>query len=231
MSAKPLRKKSQSVNPQTKNKETTQTVTKPHRRSNKPVIVEKPEPPARVQIPTRPQRTVSEDVNYRLNGEVAELKKMVKELSQKKEGRKLSALNKLKKYVLSKSTEQALAETDFSDLIPVDKMRLLNKAYPIVWNQLVLQPLFKKYNCTSEEEKKKLTSKRNIQLEYNIIVDNIIDEMKSGELDDQEHFREDITAILASAIKTATKEFASGEEEKEEEVEYDDEVENEYDGE
>ena len=210
MSARPLRKKSQSVSPQTKGQETN-TIEKPRRavprqikQARESVEIE----PTPVPKQPRPTRTISEPIpnpNDRLNGEVAELKKMVKELSQKKEGRKLSALNKLKKYVLSKSTEQALAETDFSDLIPVDKMRLLNKAYPIVWDKLVLQPLYQKYNCTTEDAKRKLLNKRNIQLEYNIIVDGIIDEMKEGELDDQEHFREDITTILAHAIQTAAK--------------------------
>ena len=162
-----------------------------------------------------PSRTVSEPIEYievsqdKVGGEVAELKKMVKELSKEKGGRKLSALNKFKKYVLSKSTEQALAETDFADLIPVDKMRLLNKAYPIVWEEMVLKQLYKKYNCNSEEEQTKLRNKKNIQLEYQIIVDNIIDESKAGELDDQEHFREDITKILAYAIREAAKGFKS----------------------
>ena len=134
----------------------------------------------------------------------------LKELSKEKGGRKLSALNKFKKYVLSKSTEQALAETDFSDLIPVDKMRLLNKAYPIVWDEMVLKQLYQKYGCeNNEEEQEKLKNKKNIQLEYQIIVDNIIDESKAGELDDQEHFREDITKILCYAIREAAKGFKS----------------------
>ncbi|WP_295163650.1 hypothetical protein [uncultured Brachyspira sp.] len=148
-----------------------------------------------------------ENLKPQENGEVAELRKMVQELSKEKSGRKLSALNKFKKYVLSKSTEQALAETDFSDLIPVDKMRLLNKAYPIVWEEMVLKQLYKKYGCNTEEEQTKLRNKKNIQLEYQIIVDNIIDESKEGELDDQEHFREDITKILCYAIREAAKGF------------------------
>ena len=142
------------------------------------------------------------------NSEIAELKALVQKLSANQKGtRKLSALNKLKKYVLSKSTEKALIETDFADLIPVDKMRLLNKAYPIVWNQLVLEPLYKKYNCNSLEEQEHLKSRKNIQLEYHIIVDDIIEQSKEGELDDQEHFRDDITTILISAIQQAAKEF------------------------
>ncbi|KAK8895985.1 hypothetical protein M9Y10_013871 [Tritrichomonas musculus] len=174
-----------------------------------------------------PQRTVSESPVHvideqkeiprqseNVSGEVAELRKMVKELSKEKGSRKLSALNKFKKYVLSKSTEQALAETDFSDLIPVDKMRLLNKAYPIVWEEMVLKQLYKKYGCETEEEQEKLRNKKNIQLEYQIIVDNIIDESKAGELDDQKHFREDITKILSYAIREAAKGFKNDDDEK-----------------
>lgn len=94
-------------------------------------------------------------------------------------------------------------------------MRLLNKAYPIVWEEMVLKQLYKKYNCNSEEEQTKLRNKKNIQLEYQIIVDNIIDESKAGELDDQEHFREDITKILAYAIREAAKGFKSDDDDKE----------------
>ena len=175
------------------------------------------ESPVRV-IDEIPSNTISHD------GEVAELRKMVKELSKEKGGRKLSALNKFKKYVLSKSTEQALAETDFSDLIPVDKMRLLNKAYPIVWDEMVLKQLYQKYGCeNNEEEQEKLRNKKNIQLEYQIIVDNIIDESKAGELDDQEHFREDITKILCYAIREAAKGFKSDEDDKKKPSKDDDE--------
>lgn len=47
-------------------------------------------------------------------------------------------------------SEKALADTDYSDLIAVDKMRLLNKAYPLVWNKMILQPLYQQNNLQSE---------------------------------------------------------------------------------
>ena len=94
-------------------------------------------------------------------------------------------------------------------------MRLLNKAYPIVWDEMVLKQLYQKYGCeNNEEEQEKLRNKKNIQLEYQIIVDNIIDESKAGELDDQEHFREDITKILCYAIREAAKGFKSDDDDK-----------------
>ncbi len=162
-------------------------------------------------MPGKIKRTVSTTQQNNDNNisEIQELKKMVKELQNKKEPRKLSALNKLKKYVLSPITEQAMAETDYYDLIPVDKMRLLNKAYPIIWEQLVLKPLYQKYGCRSAEDQERLKAKRNIQLEYNLQVDSIIDQMKSGELDDQEHFKEDLAAAFAKAIQSAAQTFDS----------------------
>ncbi len=189
MSSKPLRKKSSQAAPL------------PRKTRSTRATVEKP----------APKETDT-------NSEIAELKKMVQQLSKQKEPKKLSALNKFKKYVLSKVTEPALAETDFIDLIPVDKMRLLNKAYPIVWDQLVLEPIYQKYNCDTPEKREALRNKRNIQLDYNLQVDEIIDQMKEGELDDQEHLREDLTKILIAAIKTAAASFGSNEDEDDEEA-------------
>ena len=155
--------------------------------------------------------------------QIAELTRMVKELqkSAKKPTRKLSALNKFKKYVVGPLTDEAIAETDYIELIPVDKMRLLNQAYPIVWDELVLQPLYEKYNLKTAQQQKAFKAKRNIQLEYNLQVDSIIDQMKEGEADDQEHFHEDLVNLLKDAIEVAAESFEGDDDddEAEEEVE------------
>lgn len=139
--------------------------------------------------------------------EFLELKKIVKSLQAQKEPKKLSALNKFKKEIISPITEQALSETDYVDLIPVDKMRLLNKTYPIIWEKLVLEPLYTKYNCETEEDKEKLKNKKNIQADYTLQVDSIIDEMNEGELDDQEHYREDLASLFTEALIEAAETF------------------------
>ncbi len=157
--------------------------------------------------------------------EIEELKKMIKDLQKQtsKPARKLSALNKFKKYVFNKSiTDLAIAETPYIDLIPVDKMRLYNKAFPIVWEQLVLEPIYQKYECATEEDRENIRNKRNIQLEYNLMVDNLIDQMKAGELDDQEHFREDLVNLFIEALHNAAQEFESDSESEEVEQEPED---------
>ena len=157
--------------------------------------------------------------------EIEELKKMIKDLQKQtsKPARKLSALNKFKKYVFNKSiTDLAIAETPYIDLIPVDKMRLYNKAFPIVWEQLVLEPIYQKYQCATEEDRENIRNKRNIQLEYNLMVDNLIDQMKAGELDDQEHFREDLVNLFIEALHNAAQEFESDSESEEVEQEPED---------
>ena len=150
------------------------------------------------------------------------LKKQIKDLEGKKK-RKLSALNKFKKYVISKSTDEALAEADYSDLIPIDKIRLLNRVYPIMWDNLVLQPLFEKYGCNGSLEQEQFKNQKNIQKFYNEMVDEIIHNLKSGELDDRQHLREDITFMLIDAIKEAAKTFDDPEEDDEDNDEEEDE--------
>ena len=142
---------------------------------------------------------------------IRELKENKTSTTPVKKERKLSALNKFKKFVLSKVTEKALADTDFSDLIAVDKMRLLNKAYPIVWSELILSPLYKQYNLSSIEQQKFYRSSRNVQEDYHMMVDKIIDQIKNGPLDERQHTLEDITSLMISAIKTAAEEFGSQE--------------------
>ena len=152
--------------------------------------------------------------------EIAELKQMIRELKEQKtpparKERKLSAVNKFKKYVLSNVTEKALADTDYSDLIAVDKMRLLNKAYPIVWNKLVLEPLYQQNNISSPEQQTMYSNQRNILRDYHSKVDEIINQVKNGPLDDRQHTLEDIQSLMISAIKTAAQEFGSPEDEDE----------------
>ena len=140
--------------------------------------------------------------------EIAELKQKVKQLEKAQKGRKLSALNRFKKYIVGPLTELALAETEYVDLIPLDKMRLLNKAYPIVWDEMVLKQLYQKYGCeNNEEEQEKLKNKKNIQADYTLQVDSIIDEMNEGELDDQEHYREDLASLFTEALNEAAETF------------------------
>lgn len=140
--------------------------------------------------------------------EFLELKKLVKKLMGDKEPKKLSALNKFKKEIISPISDQALADTDYVDLIPVDKLRLYNKAYPIIWERLVLNPIYKKYDCEDDVDKQqKLKEKKNIQYEYNLQVDSLIEQMNEGELDDQEHFKEDIASLFAEALNQAAGSF------------------------
>ena len=90
------------------------------------------------------------------NDEIEELKQMIKDLQKQtaKPARKLSALNKFKKFVFNKNiTDLAIAETPYIDLIPVDKMRLYNKAFPIVWEQLIVEPIYQKYQCATDEDR------------------------------------------------------------------------------
>lgn len=143
--------------------------------------------------------------------EIAELKQQIKKLEKIQKGRKLSALNRFKKFVVGPLTELALAETEYVDLVPLDKMRLLNKAYPIVWQELVV-------NKVSMEN----LNSRKLQVEFNNQVDEILEQMKAGELDDQEHFRDDIVNLLRNAIEEAAKSF---------EKEYDDDAEDDEDAE
>lgn len=154
--------------------------------------------------------------------EFLELKKVVKKLLSQKEPKKLSALNKFKKEIISPITEQALADTEYVDLIPVDKMRLFNKAYPIIWETLVLKPIYKKYDCEDdEEEQQKLREKKNIQFEYNLQVDSIIEQMNAGELDDQEHYKEDLASLFTDALNEAASTFKKTEDEDDSDYDYD----------
>ena len=171
----------------------------------------------------RGRREYSDEYSDDYKSTIKNLKKQIKDLEKSKRPRKLSALNKFKKYVISKSTEQALIDADFSDLIPIDKIRLLNRAYPIMWNQLVLQPLFEKYGCHGTHEQELFKKQRNIQTFYNEMVDEIIHNLKSGELDDRQHLREDITEIVISAIRTAAKTFDDPDADDDEDVEEEDE--------
>ncbi len=124
--------------------------------------------------------------------------------------RKSSALNRFKKNVIGNLTNQALVEAGYSDLIPIDKIRLLNRAYPIIWENLILEPLYQQYNCVSFEEQERFKKRKGIQQEYNRMVDELIIQMNSGELDDQQHFREDLTAMLINAIQAAASTFEGG---------------------
>lgn len=65
---------------------------------------------------------------------------------------------------------------------------------------MVLKQLNKKYGCEKEEEQEQLINKKSIQIEYQFIVGNYIDESKAGELDDKAHLREDITKIVSYPI-------------------------------
>lgn len=147
------------------------------------------------------------------NADIGELRKLLQELKAsrgkkpEKKPRKLSALNKFKKYVMGRVTEKALAETNYVDLIPVDKMRLLCKAYPIVWNQLVLQPLYQEYGLTTEEEQRRYRGNKTTQEDYHKIVDGLIEKLKTGPKDDRQHFEEDIEQLLVAAIQQASSEF------------------------
>lgn len=124
--------------------------------------------------------------------------------------RKSSALNRFKKNVIGNLTNQALVEAGYSDLIPIDKIRLLNRAYPIIWENLILEPLYQQYNCVSFEEQERFKKRKGIQQEYNRMVDELIIQMNSGELDDQQYFREDLTAMLINAIQAAASTFEGG---------------------
>lgn len=104
-------------------------------------------------------------------------------------------------------SEKAIDEADFWDLVPIDKARLLTKAYSILWQQLVLEPLFEANNCRTEEEQRMFISQPQIQDLYSARVKMIRNEMKQGELDDQEHFMEDLTDTLTLAIQEAAKTF------------------------
>ena len=67
-----------------------------------------------------------------------------------------------------------MVETGFSELIPIDKIRLLNRTYPIMWETLILNKLYQKYNCFDEDEQNQLKKSKNIQNEYNILVDEVV---------------------------------------------------------
>lgn len=121
--------------------------------------------------------------------------------------RKLSAQNKFKKYVLGPITEQATVNADYIAIKPVERIRLLSKAYAIMWEELILKPLYECNNCETEEQKANLKSQKNIQEIYNKQVRGIRKYKKKGELDDQEHFRDDLTIILTDAIKRAAMEL------------------------
>ena len=124
--------------------------------------------------------------------------------------RKSSALNRFKKNVIGNLTNQALVEAGYSDLIPIDKIRLLNRAYPIIWENLILEPLYQQNNCASFENQERFKKIKGIQQEYNRMVDELIIQMNSGELDDQQHFREDLTAMLINAIQAVASTFEGG---------------------
>ena len=63
---------------------------------------------------------------------------------------------------------------------------------------MVLKQLNKNYGCEKEQEQ--LINKKSIQIEYQFIVGNYIDESKAGELDDQAQLREDNTKIVSHPI-------------------------------
>lgn len=171
------------------------------------------------------QQSTSADVQNK-DDEIAELKQRIKELEkQTKKTRKLSALNRFKKFVLGKITEKAFAETQYIDLISIDKMRLLNKAYPLIWEELILNPLYEEHNLSTQEEKEQFKNRKDVQKEYNKQVDKLLEQMKEGELDDQEHFLEDLTDLMKQALDIAAESFG-GDEEEEEEV-HEDVIENE----
>lgn len=129
------------------------------------------------------------------------------ESSSIKSDKNLSAINKFKKYVLGPITEQAIVNADIFGISSIDKMKLLNKAYNIVWEKIILEPLYKQNNCETEEDKKNLRTHKDIQDVYNKQVRAIRKYKKKGELDDQEHFRDDLTAILTDAIRKASDEL------------------------
>ena len=98
----------------------------------------------------------------------------------------------------------ATVNADIFGISPVEKIKLLNKAYSIVWENIILEPLYKQNNCETEEDKKNLRAHKDIQDVYNKQVRAIRKYKKRGELDDQEHFRDDLTAILTDAIKKSS---------------------------
>ena len=106
-------------------------------------------------------------------------------------------------------SEKALADTDYSDLIAVDKMRLLNK--------MILQPLYQQNNLQSDEQQNNYKRSKTAQKDYHEMVDKIIDQVKNAPLDDRQHTLEDITSLMISSIKTAANEFGSQEDEYENE--------------
>ena len=128
--------------------------------------------------------------------------------TQTKQPRKISALNRFKKEILSKISDQALVQSDYNDLIPIDKIRLLNRVYPLMWDSLILQPLYQKYNCSNDyEAQNQLKKKKDIQNDYHQMIDELIGQMNSGELDDQQHFLEDLTAMMIESIQMAARSF------------------------
>ena len=138
------------------------------------------------------------------------LRKRIKELEGGEtttNKRRLSALNRFKKEILKPITDEAIAESGFSDLISIDKIRLLNRVYPILWNNLILEPLYREHNLTTDEEQNKFKNNKKVQNEYNRMVDQILEEMNSGELDDQQHYKEDLTSMFIQAIEMAAKTF------------------------
>ena len=124
--------------------------------------------------------------------------------------RKQSALNRFKKNVIGNLTNQAIVQAGYDDLIPIDKIRLLNRAYPIVWEQLILEPLYNQFYLTTFEEQERFKKRKDIQAHYNRVVDELLVQMNSGELDDQQHFKEDLTGLLINAITMAASTFEDG---------------------
>ena len=120
---------------------------------------------------------------------------------------KLSAMNRFKKFIVGPVSEKAISNADYIDLKPIDKCKLLCRAYSLAWDQIVLGPLFKENHCTSKKDKQALISLDNIQDIYNMQIDSILKEMKQGELDDQEHFQEDLTNMLTNCVISAAKTF------------------------
>lgn len=74
--------------------------------------------------------------------------------------RRISALNIFKKEILKPITDEAIAESGFSDLISIDKIRLLNRVYPILWNNLILEPLYREHNLTTDEQQNKFKNNK-----------------------------------------------------------------------
>lgn len=155
----------------------------------------------------RAQKKVDQEEELDYKTQIKKLQKKIDDLEKVRAPRKLSALNKFKKSVLGKITEQALIEADFHDLIAIDKIRLLNRAYPIIWDNLVLEPLYARHNCQTPEEQNALKKSKEIQIEYNEIVDGLINQMHSGEKDDQQHFMQDIQEMFVEAIRVAAETF------------------------